>query len=422
MKIALQSSPKRFGQRSVDPQQTIAHLESLLLPRFDYSMYEEQVGPNLYWAVLYIDDLTFRAMGKGTTPEASKAGALAEAAEWLLCRDVDAVDGYVYAHPDALSPDEALQFEDLLPHVVTATPPVIEQIRDLDVSRHWVPGWSLQDNRQKLIPIEYINVISGPNGQAAGNTLEEAVEHAALEVFERRAQIAVLRNKMVVPTIDPASIEDKQVQSLLAWIKSKGIEVVLKDLSFGGALPCVGAYFVDPEVPDTYQFHHFFKVGAAFSTVEALTRTCTEFVQGRMQHEFLRDGNIDLQKLLEPDFRELRSPVGACDNFLSAFMFGFAVWRDASFLYEGEVIPIQHSDGYADSLEDIQAAQDVCASLQKEMFVIDLTNADYGFHVARVVVPSYSDVLPFHPSNSPGLFRKLTRSEVLAEPAYHEKG
>ena len=418
--MELQSSPKRFGQRSIDPRETIENLEKLLLPRFDYRMYEEQVGPNLFWSVLYIDDLTFRAMGKGTTPEASKAGALAEAAEWLLCRDVDAIPGYTYAHADEWEPDEAVAFEDLLPHVVTATPPVIEQIKDLDASRHWVPGWSLRHRCEKYIPIEYINIISGPNGQAAGNTLEEAIEHAILEVFERRAQIAVLRNRMVVPTIDPDSIADEQVHTLLDWIKGKGIDVTLKDLSFGGVLPCIGAYFVDPAVPETYQFHHFFKIGAAFDTVEAITRTCTEFVQGRMQHEFLCDGRIDLQKLLEPDFRELRSPAGICDNFLSAFMFGFAVWRDARFLYEGEVIPLQESSGFSDSLEDIQAAHEICDTLDKDVFIIDLSEPDSGFHVARVVVPSYSDVLPFHPASSPGLFRKLTRSEVLAEPTYHE--
>ncbi len=419
--MKLQPSPKSIGQRAVAPRETIQLLEGLL-SRFDYQLYEEQVGSALFWAVLYIDDLSFRAMGKGTTPEASKAGALAEAAEWLLCRDHVDVPGYVYAHQDELETDRVLGFDELLPHVSTATPPVIDQIKNLDASRHWLPAWSLQDACEKMIPIEYLHIIGGPNGQAAGNTLTEAVEHAVLEIFERRAHITILRNRMVVPTINLASIQDEQVQSIIAWIQKKGIEVTIKDLSFGGVLPCIGAYFVDPAVPEEYQFHHFFKVGAAFNTVEAITRTCTEFVQGRMKHEFLCDGKIELQQLLEPDFRGLRSPAGLCDNFLSAFMFGFAVWRDASFLYEGDVVPATLSAGFSDSLDDVLAARDICKTLGKDLLVTDLSDPESGFHIARVTVPSYSDVLPFHPANSPGLFRKLTRSEVLAEKSYRESG
>ena len=36
-----------------------------------------------------------------------------------------------------------------------------------------------------------------------------------------------------------------------------------------------------------------------------------------------------------------------------------------------------------------------------------------GFPVAQVIIPGYSDVLPYHPAHSHGLFRRWTRTEVL---------
>ena len=151
------------------------------------------------------DEPEFRAMGKGVTPEFSRAGALAEAAEWLTAREVGQLPGYVAAHQDEV--ENALRIEDLLPHIATATPPVLERIKALDDAKHWVDGWSLRRDETVKVPLEYVRLIGGPNGKATGNFIEEAIEHAVTEVFERRAHVTVLRNRMVVPTIDIESID-----------------------------------------------------------------------------------------------------------------------------------------------------------------------------------------------------------------------
>ena len=139
-------------------------------------------------------------MGKGVDPQFSHAGALAEAAEWLTAREVDRMPGYLAAHQDEV--ENPLPIEDLLPHIATATPPVIARIKNLDDAQHWVDGWSLRDERPLKVPLEYVRLIGGPNGKASGNFLEEAIVHAIDEIFERRAQVTVLRERMVVPTID----------------------------------------------------------------------------------------------------------------------------------------------------------------------------------------------------------------------------
>jgi ribosomal protein S12 methylthiotransferase accessory factor len=410
--MQFESRRKIAHGRCVLPEETIARLEALIRPRHAYWLHEETVGPKLHWTALFLEDEPeFRAMGKGVTPEFSRAGALAEAAEWLTVREVDQLPGYVAAHQDEV--ENALRIEDLLPHIATATPPVLERIKALDDAKHWVDGWSLRRDETVKVPLEYVRLIGGPNGKATGNYIEEAIEHAVNEVFERRAHVTVLRNRMVLPTIDIETVENPVIRGHIEFIQSQGIEVILKDRSFDGVLPCVGAYFRDPAVPDDYQFHHFFKVGASFNHEEALLRCFTEFTQGRREDEFIDGSPEALERLLEADFRQLRTEDNSCDNFLSAFMFGLLPYRDAGFLREGEVVALEADPGHEDCLEDIRHAVGICEMLDKDLIVVDLTDPEVGFPVVQVVVPGYSDVLPFQPGDSPGMFERWTRTEVL---------
>jgi ribosomal protein S12 methylthiotransferase accessory factor len=263
-----------------------------------------------------------------------------------------------------------------------------------------------------------VRIISGPNGRASGNTLEEALIHAANEVFERRAHIAVLRNRLVVPTIDETSIAHPVVRRQMEFLHERGIDFVVKDLSFGGVLPCVGVYFRDQNIPPDFQFHHFFKIGASFDREEALGRCFTEYTQGRKAGEFL-DANSPrypekLRQLLDHDFRRIGTLGKDCDNFMSAFMFGMVPYRSADFLLEGPVVPFDPGTRHADCLGDIEDAKRTFAALGLDFLAIDLTDPAIGFPVVQVVVPGYSDVLPFHAPSSPALFRAITRSEVLA--------
>ncbi|MBN1557485.1 MAG: YcaO-like family protein [Lentisphaerae bacterium] len=389
----------------------MARLEAALQARHAYRLIEEKVAECLHWSVLFVDALGFRSMGKGISAVLSRAGALAEAAEWLTCRETAALPGCVEAHQDEL--DRPLRIEDLLAHVSTATGPVLERIKRTSCARVWAEGESLLDGRRYRVPVEFVRRIGGPNGRAAGNRIEEALVHALNEVFERRAQITVLKNRMVVPTIDPASVTHPVIREQMDFLSARGIDMVIKDLSFGGVLPCVGVYFFDPHVPETYQFHHFFKVGASCDREYALMRAFTEYVQGRRLDEFIDGSAAEQARILQHDFRALRCMPDDGDNFLSAFLFGFVPCRDAAFLRDGDVKPFDTGTRYTDCLDDIEQAKAVCRALGKDCVAVDLTDPGIGFPVVHVVVPGYSDVLPFHPARSRVLFQEVARKEVL---------
>ena len=109
----------------------------------------------------------------------------------------------------------------------------------------------------------------------------------------------------------------------------------------------------------------------------------------------------------------MRTQPDDCDNFMSCFMFGFVPYRNADFLREGEVIPFDKGPQYTDCLEDIAHARAICETLGKDFIAIDLTDPAIGFPVAQVIIPGYSDVLPFHPADSRALFERWTRTQVL---------
>ena len=130
----LRSCKKVSAGRSRLPEETVAFLEGVLGERHDYWLHEEKVSEQLYWSAMFLEDVEgFRAMGKGTTAAQSRAGALAEAAESLSAREIQDLPGYQCTHQDDI--EDALPIEDLLAHVATATPPVLERIKANDAEK-----------------------------------------------------------------------------------------------------------------------------------------------------------------------------------------------------------------------------------------------------------------------------------------------
>ncbi len=408
--MKLESCRKLEFGRCVPIEETVQRLECEIGSRYDYRMFETKVADRLYWSALYIDDREFRSMGKGITPLQARAGALAECAEWMASREHCELPGYTLGHQDAIP--AAVGIEEMLAHV--ALPPAtVERVKRSDVAMYWADGVSLTSGRTVKIPIEFVRRISGPSGMAAGNRIEEAIVHALDEVFERRVHITVLKQRLVMPTIDSATVTHPVIREQMEFVRSKGIEIWLKDLSFGGVMPCVGAYFFDPNIPQEYQFHHFFKVGAGFNLEDALLRVFTEYAQGRMADEFIDGSPVDQQRVLQYDLRALKCIPDDGDNYLSAFMFGFVPQHSAGFLREGPVVPFRTGERFDDCLQDIERAKEIFALLGKECYIIDFTDPEIAFPVVEAVIPAYSDVLPYYPSDSRILFRQYTRRDVL---------
>ena len=45
--------------------------------------------------------------------------------------------------------------------------------------------------------------------------------------------------------------------------------------------------------------------------------------------------------------------------------------------------------------------------------IVDLTDPGIGFPVVQVIIPGYSDVLPYHPKSSRVLFKRVSQADAL---------
>ena len=410
MKIELQSAPRIEQGRCARVADTVARLETVLGRVCTYTYTEVQAGTALYWGDCHVDGLGFSPMGKGRSSLGCKASTLAETAEWLALQRRRLLPGYTKAHQSDLL--DALPIEDLITHVAGVTPDLLNRIKATESAQHWVSGYSLIEGRERPVPLEYINGISGTNGVAAGNGMEEAVVQGVYEVLERRAVITALRNRLVLPTIDVDTIEDPFICAQLDDLARHGTKVIVKDLSFGGALPVIGVYCVSPGVPTALQGHHMFKAAASYDHCAALSSCLTEYAQ--VSHLGQRD-----RKAL-PTYEQLLCETGGGDNFLPMFWFGYVPCRDVDFLEQGDVVPFEPGAMAGDCLEDIARLKAFCETLGLDLLVVDLTDPAVAFPVVQVVIPGYADILPYHPASSQVLLKGWTQELRLGD--YEEDG
>ncbi|MBS3779677.1 MAG: YcaO-like family protein [Desulfovermiculus sp.] len=368
-----------------------------------------QAADCLYWGRVWIDSLHIVCEGKGTSRELARASAYAELVERLSAGmyypafeeqvrfhlpalhdsttqdflNYAWMDGYVLAHQDQLQ-EPCVQIEELLTGQTHPGPEAVKEIKDSEMARHWVNGYSLLQEKTVKVPMKFIAYIHGTNGIAAGNVREEALIQAACEVFERHTQIRVVKREEQVPSIDPNSIQDSFVREMLDFYAKNKVQVTLKDVSFGGLFPVVAAVYTNRNLPPDRLEHRTFIPGASFDTRDALSRCFTEGIQGKKSLQALR---TQLDQPVRP-----KSEV---DSFYLLMKCGVSP-TDISFLEKGDIKPYQPRKA-EDIDQELDSIKDICRRLGTDCIVLDHTHPIIDFPVVRVVMPGISDFLPFLP-------------------------
>lgn len=368
-----------------------------------------QASERLFWGRVWIDSLHLICEGKGTSRELAQASAYAELVERLSAGlyypafeeqvrfhlpalygsktrsflNYAWMDGYVHAHQSEL---DALHvsIEELLSGQAQLDSEAVKEIKDSEMARHWVDGYSLLQERMVKVPMKFAAYIHGTNGIAAGNVREEALIQAACEVFERHTQIRVIGREEEVPTIDPDSFRDGFIQELQHFYAENNVQVTLKDLSFGGLFPVLAAVYTNYNLPQDRLEYRTFIPGASFHTSEALGRCFTEGIQGKKSLNAVR-------AQLDQPVR----PKAEVDSYYLLMKCGVSP-TDISFLEQGEVQPYSMWQA-KDIAEEIEWIKMICRQLGTDCIVLDHTHPVIGFPVVRVIIPGISDFLPFLP-------------------------
>lgn len=141
--------------------------------------------------------------------------------------------------------------------------------------QRWFPFF-VNNNEERLLPMELLMDMTGSNGMCAGNTKEEALVQGFCEIFERYVARELYYNEITPPDIPLSYFEGTPVYDELLYVKkNSNFEVVVKDCSLQNRFPVIGVLFID-QMNQRYNF----KLGADFIPYVALERCLTEILQG----------------------------------------------------------------------------------------------------------------------------------------------
>lgn len=226
-----------------------------------------------------------KQMGKGASPEQAEASALMELMEryaffsfWDRLPHLPELVEATWSEAEARFGTALMPVEEMLHSVQDRLSP--DKARELLDCVRWqfYPLTCLITMQEVWVPLNWFRKLSEFNGTCAGNTEEESLLQGACELIERHCCCLVDRQERVVPTIDPASIDDPVLQSLLQAFAQQGVHIILKDFSCDMPVPTVAALAWDPATfPDTSEI--VYTAGTASSPVKAAVRAVTEIAQ-----------------------------------------------------------------------------------------------------------------------------------------------
>lgn len=284
--VHLQSCEVRFqedgGHRHVSPAETLARFDGLISPITGIvselcpvnspltSAHVVLAGRNSAQQIETFDDLRRNlrscAAGKGASELQARASALGEALERFSGENHPGIvrerasyhamrDRYGDAviHPNAvmrLSEHQFAQREHL--NALGSRFNRVTEPLDPDLDVDWTPIWSLSQERRCYLPSQLLVLgrhdsdepwiaMGCSNGNAAGNTLEEAVLQGLLEVVERDSIAIWWYNRLQRPGIDLSRSGDRWITDLIEEYRSNGREVWALDLTADLDMTCVVA-------------------------------------------------------------------------------------------------------------------------------------------------------------------------------------
>jgi ribosomal protein S12 methylthiotransferase accessory factor len=223
-----------------------------------------------------------KQMGKGSTPEQSRASACMELGErfsfFAFMKNpanflLDTYAGVKAAGYPVLPLEKWLASV----HDETTSVETLERLIN-DIPIQWVWANNLTKNEETLMPFSWFYAINEFNGPSAGNTYEEAVSQGLAEIVERHVCAVVSYEQRKTPAIELASITDPVARELIDKFTRNGIQVYLNDFTLDTGIPTVAALCLDPATfPE--QSEIVYTAGTTPNPNKALIRALTEVAQ-----------------------------------------------------------------------------------------------------------------------------------------------
>jgi oxazoline/thiazoline synthase len=245
---------------------------------------------------------------------------------------------------------------------------------DAERSVDWSPVWSLTQQRTKYLPTAYCyfgypfdpsHDFCRPdsNGNAAGNSVDEAIVHGFLELVERECASIWWYNRVHRPRLEIDSFGSPDILAVRNLHRMIGRSVEVLDIGISRHVPVFVAVSRSEDPPNEDFALGF---GAHFDALIAVRRALAELSQflpvvlsGRDLHCFLRgeNGQTDFSFLVPCEQLEA---ITRCD-------FPASNARDAK--------------------QDVLLTAELAQKWGLEMLVLDQTRPDVGLPVVKIIVP-----------------------------------
>ena len=279
---------------------------------------------------------------------------------------------------DALSPDGRIPVERL--------PGTRNGSFRSDLPEYWVWGWDLMNNRPMAAPWTAVGMLGPPepkpslrsfyamgtNGLASGNHILEAIAAALYEVIERDA-VACWKHAgsalgCATPRVDLAMVDSSVVQDLVHRFAEAGIRPLLYDVTADTGIPTYMAIVYDRELRHGGMHRGY---GCHLEPAVAMSRALTEAVQSRLvliagsrDDVFRRDIQMNQSADATAQVAALEAAPATVD--------GRRYENRATPTFEGDIALL------LDALRRVGI---------EHVIAFDLTHADIGIPVARIVAP-----------------------------------
>jgi ribosomal protein S12 methylthiotransferase accessory factor len=257
---------------------------------------------------------------------------------------------------------------------------------DEEAEIEWTPVWSLTQKTHRYLPTEYCyHAYPSPeslrfckgcsNGNAAGNTLEEAILQGFFELVERDSVALWWYNRVRRPGVDLESFDEPFPGKVRAFLRDRRRELWVLDLTSDLDIPVFAAFSRRTDHPQERIMMGF---GAHLDPRIALLRAITELNQMLV---WVLPGEEDINERPE-----------AIEDSDTLTWLKTATLANQPYLVPDETRPPQTAVIYprrwtADLRDDVLFCQDLVGRHGMEMLVLDQTRPDIGLPVVKVFVP-----------------------------------
>jgi ribosomal protein S12 methylthiotransferase accessory factor len=249
----------------------------------------------------------------------------------------------------------------------------------------WTPLWSLTAQRHKHLPTQLVYyraqasegddtfyAMGCSNGNAAGNTLEEAILQGFLELVERDAVALWWYNRLPKPGVAVETFGEPYLLELAEHYRQHYQRVTWAlDLTSDLGIPVFAAV---SKMVDGKEERLLFGLGCHLDARIALQRAFAEMNQMLGMAHAGEGGELSLED--SETLEWLRHATVANQPYMAA--------DPDQPLERFSDYPMQHSGEF---LQDIKHCRSIIEAQGMEMLVLDQTRADVGMPVVKVVVP-----------------------------------